>query len=168
MASRTPREAVEAFMQPLQLSLSCVTDAVLNYRNYSNKDYPNQEPLPLTINNGYPVPLLVEDDLFLTVRLLYRVASDPWESGLWEATIVAYSYALNDRDRKEILAYHWHPETRNSVDFPHMRVSSGAGVMRRELFRARLPTGHIALQDMIRLTIVDFGVQTLRHPNASR
>jgi len=149
-------------MRPLQLSLSCITDAVLNYRNYSNKDYPNQEPLPLTVNNGYPVPLLVDDNLFLSFRLLYRVAINPAERSPWEATVVAYSYSLDDRDRSEILAYHWHPETRDSVDFPHMHLGYGTGMTRQELFHAHLPTGRITLEDMVRLTIVDFGVGTLR------
>jgi len=138
VASRTPREAVEAFMQPLQLSLSCITDAVLNYRSYSNKDYQSQEPLPLTINNGYPVPLLVDDDLFFSFRMFYRVGSDSKGRGSWEAAVAAYSYLLNDRAHQEILAYHWHPDTRNSVDFPHMHLGAGTGMTRRELFRAHL------------------------------
>ena len=162
VASRTSREAIEAFMQPLQRSLSCITDAVLNYRSYSNKGYPSQEPLPLTINNGYPVPLLIDDDLFLSFSMSYHVAPDSKGRGPWEVAIVGYSYSLDDRDHKEILAYHWHPDTRNSVDFPHMHLGAGTGMTRQELFRAHLPTGHIALVDMIRLTITEFGTQALR------
>jgi len=162
VASRTPREAVDVFMQPLQLSLSCITDAVLNYRSYSNKDYPSQEPLPLTINNGYSVPLLVDDDLFLSFRMFYRVDFDSTGCGSWEAAVAAYSYLLNDRDHQEILSYHWHPDTPNSVGFPHMHLGAGTGMARRELFRAHLPTGRITLEDMVRLTIIEFGVQPYR------
>ncbi len=95
-------------------------------------------------------------------RMFYRVGSDFKGRGLWEAAVAAYSYLLNDRDHKEILAYHWHPDTRNSVDFPHMHLGAGTGMARRELFRAHLPTGRITLEDMVRLTIIEFGVQPYR------
>lgn len=162
MASRTPREAVGAFIAPLQLSLSCITDVVLNYRNYGNKDYPSRAPLALTINNGNPTPLLIDDDLLLVFRMFYHVVEASDERGMWKVTVTAYNYSLRDHDHKEILSYHWHPDTPNSVDFPHMHLGAGTGMTRRELFRAHLPTGYIPLADMIRLTITEFGAQALR------
>ncbi len=162
MTSRTPREAVKAFIEPVQLSLSCITDAVLNHRSYSNRDYPSKEPLVLTINNGNLTPLLVDEELLLSFRMFYRVVEDSSKRGAWKATITGYSYSLRDHDHKEILAYHWHPDIRNSVGFPHMHLGAGTGMTRQELFRAHLPTGHIALEDIVRLTIIEFGVQTYR------
>jgi hypothetical protein len=126
------------------------------------KTTPSRAALALTINNGAPTPLLTDDDLLLVFRMFYHVVEDTTERGAWKAAVTTYNYSLRDHDHKEILSYHWHPDTPNSVDFPHMHLGAGTGMTRQELFRAHLPTGHIALADMIRLTIIEFGVQALR------
>lgn len=162
MVGRTPREALHAFIGPLQQSLSCITDEVLQYRSYGNKDYPNEAPHPITVNGGDRVRLRQERGIFLTFIMLYQILKGPDNRSPWEARTMAYYYALEDHSQQEIVAYHWHPDTPGSGCYPHMHLGPGAGISREELFHAHLPTGRIPVQGAIRLAIVDFKVHPLR------
>ena len=161
MAGKTPHEALDAFIDPLQQSLSCITDAVLDTRRRSNKEYPNEKPFSITISAGKPADLLCDSGLSLSFIMWYRIMRDDSERGQWKAVTTGYYYSLDDDHQREIIAYHWHPSI-GAIDFPHLHVEQGSGITRRELFRAHLPTGHIALEDMILCAIRDFEVQTLR------
>ncbi|MGI8553416.1 MAG: hypothetical protein ACR2PL_21930 [Dehalococcoidia bacterium] len=44
----------------------------------------------------------------------------------------------------------------------HIHLGAGAGSLRPELTAAHLPTGWVALQDVLRLAIEAFGVRPLR------
>lgn len=161
MAGRTPHEALEAFIGPLQQSLSCITDAVLDTHKRGNKEYPNRESYSITTNAGKPADLLCDNGLSLSFIMWYRVVKDDADRDPWRATTTGYYYSLDDSNQKEIVAYHWHP-TISDIDFPHLYIEQGSGVTRKELFRAHLPTGRIALEDMIWCTIRDFSIQVLR------
>jgi len=161
MAGRTPRTALTAFVDPLQQSLSCITYAGMVYRSYGNNEYPNEQPHVITINDGDPTPLLCDSNIHLSFRMFYQIVEDETERGPWKATVSGYYYSLDDGDQKEIFAYHWHP-TIGPIHFPHLHIEQGSGAKRPELFRAHLPTGRIALEDMILCTIHDFHVQPLR------
>ncbi len=71
MAGRTPREAVEAFLTPLQQALSCVTNEVLLV---SGGYYPSTIPHALTISNS---PARLGRDWRYTLRL-----SEDWDDVL--------------------------------------------------------------------------------------
>ena len=73
-------------------------------------------------------------------------------------TTVAYHYTLQEAEGAEILSCQWHPGAPNSVRFPHLHIRQAAGPGREELQRAHLPTGRVALENFVRLLIVDFGV----------
>ncbi len=157
MASRTPAEAVAEFVALLQQALSCVTDSVLDVRGGYR---PSDEPHAATLNRGVPVRLHGHDRLGLLVSLYYRIVEDSSIQGPWVVRTAAYYFALTDSDDKELLTYHWHPAARSAVTWPHLHLgafSHGAG-----LSRAHLPTGRIALEQVLRLGISDLGVQPRR------
>jgi hypothetical protein len=134
--------------------LSCVTDAVLQVESYHSTD----RVLAATLNRGDPVRLIGPSDLVLTLRLHYRVVQDDPAPGVWTARTVAYYFALQDERDREHLAYHWHPESRSRVTWPHLHVG-------REFVlatRIHLPTGHIYLEDFLRLAIEEFGARPRR------
>jgi hypothetical protein len=92
----------------------------------------------------------------------YRLLEVPAPRGPWKVTTVAYYYALEEWDGQEILAYHWHPNERSAVTFPHLHLSAAARIGREELMTAHLPTSRITLEDALRLAIVSFGVTPRR------
>lgn len=70
-------------------------------------------------------------------------------------------------DGHEIIAYHWHPNQTDPggrvVAFPHLHLRYGAQVGRKQLQKAHLPTGRVAVEDLLRIAITEFGVSPLRN-----
>ena len=64
---------------------------------------------------------------------------------------------------REIFAYHWHPNERTAITFPHFHFYRGAGAMRDDVRKAHFPTGRIAFEDVLRLVVTQFGVIPLRN-----
>lgn len=151
MAGRTPHDAFQNFIQPLQRSLSCVTGTVLFVREGGY--HPRDEPYALTI--GAPVRIGGPHGTHfgLSVDQQYRLVEYEGPRGPWKVSTIAYEYALlTDVDGDEIVAYHWHPRGRSPITTPHLHVAAGAGVARRDVRDAHLPTGRIALEGaLIRL-----------------
>ena len=79
--------------------------------------------------------------------LRYRATRDGRSDGAWEMEITEYYYALTGESGSELLAYHWHPRRRSPIVRPHLHLGP-----------ALVPTGPIALHDVLRLAITDFGV----------
>lgn len=159
MASKTPREAAWAFIEPLQRSLSCVTPGVLNY---AGGNYPSDVPHVLYIGRGDPVQLPGEAGISLTFQMQYRLLAAGDERGVWNAQIAGYLYGFDDAEGREILAYHWHPDGRSAERKPHLHLGAGAHVGRMELTTAHLPTGRIPVELLLRLSIRSLGVEPRR------
>jgi hypothetical protein len=154
LPARTAHAAVVAYRDALRRALSCVTDAVLQVESYRSTD----RVLAATLNRGDPVQLIGPPDLFLTLRLHYRVAQRDPAPGVWTAHTAAYYFALQDERERELLAYHWHPESRSRVTWPHLHVGQALALSSR----IHLPTGRIFLEDILRLAIEEFGVRPRR------
>ncbi|MBI4579704.1 MAG: hypothetical protein HY718_08385 [Planctomycetes bacterium] len=159
MAGRTSAQAVQAFVDPLQLALSCVTDAVVNI---GGGYHPADEPHALTLGDGSPVRLRGDPPLALSVILHYRIVRATGQRGLWRVQAIGYLYALEDPDGREVLAYHWHPLGHSAVLHPHLHLGAGARVGFPRLSDAHLPTGWVALEAVLRLAVADLGVEPRR------
>ncbi len=161
MPGRRPPEAVAKFLAPLQLAASCITKAVFEV---GGGYHPADTPHVLILNRGEPVRLRGSGgELALSVLMQYRIVRADAERGPWKVRTMAYAYTLFEAGR-ESLAYHWHPERREEgqwVTFPHLHVSAGGAVGRR-LEKAHLPTGRVALEDVVRLALTDLKVTALR------
>ena len=98
----------------------------------------------------------------LGLRQNYRIVEgDPSEQS-HRVEIAGYNYVVYDSERREVLVYHWHPHGRSVVATPHLHLQQGAEVGRSEVRDAHLPTGFVPLAALLRLLIVDFGVQSQR------
>jgi len=159
LAGRTPAEAVQNFLGPLQQAISCVTRTVLVSSGYHPRQ--DEEPHLLTLGES-PARLNSNPRLFLSVTMHYHVVEAPGERGPWKVSIAAYLYSLDDEQGQEILAFHWHPRGRSSVTSPHLHIGPGAGVQYQQLQGAHIPTGRVALEDVLRLAIRELGVRPLR------
>ena len=159
MTSRIPREAVQAFLKSFQLALSCVTRAVADVRGGY---YSRERPHLLTVGDLDPLPLAGAGRLSLSIWHYYRVTEESQRPGHRAVRTAGYRYALYGADGRAIVIYPWHPEGRSHMTTPHLHLGAGAEVGRRDLADAHLPTGHIVLQDVLRLAIAEFGVRPLR------
>src|SRR5215470_12670467 len=160
MAGRTPAEAVNNFLSPLQRALSCVTRDVLSVGGgYHVADRPH---VMLFENN--PVTLGHDKRFALKLIQQYRIVEADDERGPWKVSTVAYYYHVETiaSPAQEVFAYHWHPHGRNTVTYPHLHLSSGAGALQHNLIKAHLPTGRIAIEDVVRCVITQLDVVPLR------
>jgi hypothetical protein len=93
----------------------------------------------------------------------YDVRRAEGARGPWKVETRAYSYALCGVEGAELLAYHWHPETEEEgrrVREPHLHVRDPRAP-RWPLRKAHLPTGRVALEDVVVLAI-ELGAKPLR------
>jgi hypothetical protein len=114
----------------------------------------------LTLNKGIPSRLKSNPPLYLTVKMLYRVTEAKGERGPWRVSTAAYYYALHDSKRRELLAFHWHPDSEGRKD-PHLHIYDAANIIRL-LAKVHLPTGRIALEDFLRFLIQELKVKPIR------
>jgi hypothetical protein len=163
MAGRTPAEAVNNFLTPLQRALSCVTRAVLSVRGGHRV---STTPNILLFQDN---PVLLGDDKRFALKLIqhYRVVEDEAPRGPWKVSTVAYYYTVETPETsttpaQEVLGYHWHPQERNAVTYPHLHLYQGAGTLQHNLIKAHLPTARIAVEDVVRCMITQLGVTPLR------
>jgi len=98
----------------------------------------------------------------LRVRLRLQLVQAEELRGHWQAEAAAYEYRLSDHDDREILAYHWHPDGQSETRTPHLHLGAAAEIGHAALLTAHLPTGHVAAQDVLRLTIESFDAEPLR------
>jgi len=160
MPGRTPSEAVENFLAPLRQVLSCVTQEVLFV---SGGYYPSETPHALTLSNS---PARLGRDRRYALRLIqhYRIVEDVVPRGPWTVQTVAYYYTIQEAHdpRREIFGYHWHPQGKSAVTYPHFHLYEGAGIDEHGVQQAHFPTGRVAVEDVLRLVIEEFAIEPLR------
>jgi hypothetical protein len=150
---RTPRDAVKAYLEPLQKNISIVCKGVLRVNNYDALEAVSVLTLP------DPVPLNGRPDLYLSFTQQYKIIKDP-ENGPFRVTTLYYSYAVETQDAHEIVGYHWHPDGVSPVRFPHLHLGPAALVGMEDLRRkAHLPTGRVAFEEVVEFLIATFGVE---------
>ena len=100
------------------------------------------------------------------MEVSYRVAEA--ERHVFEASIAAYGYRILEREGREILTYHWHPESSSPVTAQHLHLSTrmppvtvavGSQVTLGEM---HIPTGVITLAQVVHLLITEFEVEPRR------
>jgi hypothetical protein len=160
MSARRPAEAVQNYVDSLQLALSCVTDAVLSI---AGGYYQAGAPHVLMLNSGKPAALRGTPSLDLILTQNDVVERTSGNGNNWAVRTTAYWYTLQRHERadspiQELVSYQWHPHLRSSVAYPHLHLGNGAGSLIRQLTRAHLPTGRIALETMLQCAVRDLGV----------
>ncbi len=95
----------------------------------------------------------------LVVIIKYRIVKESGFRGPWATRIGKYEYSVLDKDDREILAFHWHPGQRNTVSWPHLHMGNAILVGTYGfLHKAHIRTERIALEDVVRLAIEEFGI----------
>ncbi|MGH3088110.1 MAG: hypothetical protein ACRDSJ_12420 [Rubrobacteraceae bacterium] len=162
MAGATPYDAFQNFRRPLQRAIGCVASPSVVFWSQSSDGYTPGLQHVLTFSDGEPVFFKGEKRIGLSSFFWYRAVRAEGERGEWKIRTTAYYHTLEDESRREIIAYHWHPEQPGPIDFPHLHLGAGIGAEMGEVYKAHIPTGRVSLEDVIRLAIRDFGVEPQR------
>ena len=159
MPGRTPHEAVEAFLNPLRDTLSCVVKAKITLSeggyNASGRVH------GLTLNRDGAVKLKGPQQLLLRVQMHYEIipvtdaGQDPWR-----VTTHAYNYEVQNSSGEGVLSYHWHPS--GKVKGPHIHL--GHTQLAKDVVlhnKLHLPTARLSLEGVVRHCIEEFQVEPL-------
>jgi hypothetical protein len=160
VAGSTPRNAVQNFLKPLQLALSCVTDAQIA----ADGDYsPAGEHMWVGApSEPFPIARVHGSSLRARISQRYRVVRAEGQRGPWKVTTTAYHYTLEEASRKEIISFQWHPTGSGALSYPHVHLGHAAAVARAELEGAHIPTGRVALEQVLRFAIEAFKLRPRR------
>ena len=162
MGASTPYEAFENFRTPLQTALSCVHRKAHMWALMGSNGYSPGKEHALAPNRGEPVDLPGQRRIKLISLFTYRIELAGRESDLWKVRTSAYRHALEDQAGQEIIAYHWHPSQGSVYNFPHLHIGTGIGASLGDVHKFHIPTGRVALEDVLRLVIREFGVEAQR------
>lgn len=142
-----------------QRSLSCVTEQIVRADGYDVAGGPHS----LLLARGVAVRLAGAIPAALRIAERYRLAESTSARGSWQVIVSNHMYTLEvPGTEAEFLAFHWHPDA-PGVSFPHVHLGPGLA-MRADLIGVHVPTGHVALEDVLRFAISELGVQP-RRPN---
>jgi hypothetical protein len=152
----SPAKAAEQHRGAVARALSCVSRAhVIVGGGYLS----DSQPRALVLNAGNPVTLRGSSALALSVAQQFAVMETP--DG-WQAHVTAYFYTLADAAARELLAFHWHPAGPSRIRTPHLHVGVDIRVGERWLPKVHIPTGPVAVQDVLALSIEELGTEPLR------
>jgi hypothetical protein len=146
LPGRSPHQAVDSFIRPIQLAISCVSNDVVVHGG----DYTLRKPCGLQVGKQGTIKL--RGGLYLKVQLNYEIINDSNVQGGYKVNTTAYSYAILDRHEKDLVRYDWHPNIDN-IPYPHIHVEDS------KLKKHHLPTSRIALEQVLRLLITQCGVK---------
>lgn len=127
MSFRSPRDAAVSFRDPLQQALHCVTPAKFD----APREYPPDISLLLALGAVAPVRLSGDYPLLLSGTIRFRIDAD--SSTMYRIAMTNYAYALRHGNGRELLVYHWHPESRSDIAFPHLHMKAGTDLRRKNL-----------------------------------
>ena len=158
MAGKSTEAAVDAFLEPLRRSVSCVTKT---HVHVSGGYFDTDKVHALVLGDGDRVRLQGEPTLYLSLSQRYRIVEAAEERGPWKITTAGYFYEIADSDCREIVTFQWHPSGASPVTTPHLHLGSGAQVHHERLGDCHIPTSRVSIEQVIRLAI-DLGAKHLR------
>lgn len=166
--TRTPNEAYERYIEPLRDALGCITAERLAMSERASRVV--EKLYPVFLNKLTPVPLRGGTPLLFRMGQEIKIVDvgNDEPGGRYRIRTLRYLYAFSTTERKELLAFHWHPqEEGGAIPFSHLHI--GAALtgehppLRPEtLHKAHIPTGRVSLESVVRLAITEFGVVPLR------
>jgi hypothetical protein len=123
---------------------------------------PPGPPGSIVLANGRPAHAGRRSELTISIRQSFMIGSAfDATTDRFVLAVVGYYYSLRDLNEREIVSWHWHPETPHTIPFPHLHLGPAAQVGRAEMHRAHLPIGIVTVADVVRSASADFGVEPL-------
>jgi len=109
-----------------------------------------------------PLPRARGASLRARLNQNFRIVPAEGQRGPWKATITSYHYTLEESDGREIMSFQWHPTGQGALPYPHLHLGNAADVGRDELQDAHIPSGRIALEQVLRFAIETFKLRPRR------
>ncbi len=108
MPGRTPTEAAQAFLAPLQSALGCIARVKITPSS-GGRSEPGKVHA-WTINGS--AGAVVGGSFRLKAAMWYQLVEERSERGPWRATTRGgYMYSVETTAGSELVAAHWHPES---------------------------------------------------------
>ena len=162
MAGKTPRDAIDAFLEPLKETLACVCPQHYGHIAYRGPD--SDGLYALVVNRLQPVPLRREDGsrLLFDVRQMFRVVEAEGLRGPYKVSTAAYLYQISREDGRELLAFHWNPHGRGKVTTPHVHIGPVVEQAAEIVRGLHIPTGRVSLEAVVRFLIDELSISPQR------
>jgi hypothetical protein len=159
LPGRTPAEARKAFLDPLSSALSCIARGKITTVAGGALAPGALNTWTLNAGNGAQVA----EGLMLKASMRYEVIRDDRDDmGPWRVTTRGYLYSVEDGGGRELLSWHWHPDTSGIHVAPHTHFPSNVISMDGAfLAREPLPSGRITFESVIRYVMRAFEVPPL-------
>jgi hypothetical protein len=152
LAGRTPHEALQNFLTPLTLAISCVTNSQI-VQNAGRDGCRLGKTYALAVGKEATFRASADPLIFAEISMQFMLVQVPERDraqlGRYKVKTIRYRYGVHDHKRREKLSYHWHPGV--EVDFPHLHVA--------DLEKCHLPTGRISIEEFIWLLFDGFAVK---------
>lgn len=137
-------------------ALSCVTRG---HVIASGTHLPVTQHRAVALSNGDAVELKGNSGLTLSFAEHFALVD---QANGWATVRTAYFIAVGQQGGGELLAFHWHPPGASRIRTPHLHVGAEVRVGSRWLPKVHVPTGPIALQDVLLLCIHELDVEPVR------
>lgn len=160
LPGRNTREAVEAFLEPLRDTVSCVAHAKITLSPGGWGELGRVHGL--TLNNDQPVKLKCRPAVMLRVGMLYEIVrSEQPERLPWRVSTRGYAYEMQTASGELVWSYHWHPSPHVPIPHAHLGHTQLAdhAVLSQ---KAHYPTGRVSLESVVRACITEYRVAPLR------
>ncbi len=156
-------QAIQDFLGDIQLIISCVTNRVcfyyINDQNrviiqWSLDENGDASHIRLTRKQGAP--------LFIDIN---QALEPPDKANGFHISTKQYLYSIFDAQIKELISFHFHPElTADPILYPHIHVYADDDPRFKQfnLHKRHIPSGRVALEDIIDWLISELGVQPIR------
>jgi hypothetical protein len=110
--------------------------------------------------------MLTRDHEILRLSFVQTFSIEKPLLGGYKVKTRSYFYAVEDENSAEIIAFHWHPETPDTVPFPHLHICHGAGSkIRPDVRNVHFRTDRIAFEDFALMLIRDGEEQNVALPD---
>lgn len=159
--AKTPIDAYHWYADQLKSILLCVTDAhILTNRQKIEAE----KELEFSFTNN--PARLGRSNYTLYVVQRFKIIQDNEQPRYWKVRTISYKYSV-DRydDRQEIVSFHWEGHSSTRPD-PHIHIGfaglgSGASISPKH----HIPSGRVALEDVVQFSIEEMGVTPVRISN---
>lgn len=161
MPGSSPGEAVHNILDPIKGAIECVGSGHLQFREHPPLG--SLQTATLNAGEGLTVPAAgaYAPSLTISIELVFVPIHCPEdeERGPYRCRQAGYILALGDAERKELVAYHWHPMQQVSPEVkPHMHVGESRLPQGAKL---HVPTPRTSVETFLTVAIETFGARPL-------
>lgn len=154
MAGNSPHEALQNFLDPLRLVISCISKCqIVHTAGAGGCALDTLYGLVVGTDDEVLFKVSSQPTVYAEISMKFMIIEVPKRDrprlGHYKVSTRWYRYNVLTHRKHEILSYQWHPGS--GIDFPHLHIDA--------LERCHLPTGRISIEQFVRLLVDDFDVK---------